>query len=110
MSWYFFGGFSAYLMLPSGEWRNHSGWAVTDGWSGAAWMAMSIASSMPCASTALRKPMQPVDAAELRGDGVVAALGRADGVRRPGIVAAVASRVLLRPLRFVRPIGWIGGR
>ena len=23
MSWYFLGGFSAYLMVPSGRWRNH---------------------------------------------------------------------------------------
>ena len=25
MSWYFFGGFSAYLIVPSGRWWNHSG-------------------------------------------------------------------------------------
>ena len=25
MSWYFLGGFSAYLIVPSGRWRNHSG-------------------------------------------------------------------------------------
>ena len=25
MSWYFFGGFSAYWIVPSGRWRNHSG-------------------------------------------------------------------------------------
>ena len=48
-------------------------------------MAMSIASSMPCASTALRKPMSPSSPPSSGGDGVVAAVGRADGVRRAGI-------------------------
>ncbi len=28
MSWYFFGGFSAYWIVPSGRWRNHSGCSV----------------------------------------------------------------------------------
>jgi hypothetical protein len=26
MSWYFFGGFSAYAIVPSGRWWNHSGY------------------------------------------------------------------------------------
>ena len=35
MSWYFFGGFSAYWIVPSGRRRNHSGCSVAYGWSGA---------------------------------------------------------------------------
>jgi hypothetical protein len=31
MSWYFFGGFSAYAMEPSARVVNHSGWLVTYG-------------------------------------------------------------------------------
>ncbi len=31
MSWYFFGGFSAYWMVPSGRLRNHSGCSFTYG-------------------------------------------------------------------------------
>jgi hypothetical protein len=36
MSWYFFGGFSAYAMVPSARVVNHSGCSVTHGWSGGA--------------------------------------------------------------------------
>ena len=60
--------------------------SARSGWSGAAWMAMSIASSMPCASTASRKSRNPSQPAQLGGDGVVAAIGRADGVRRADVV------------------------
>ena len=34
MSWYFFGGFSAYAMVPSGRTVNQSGCSFTHGWSG----------------------------------------------------------------------------
>ena len=34
MSWYFFGGFSAYAIEPSGSCVNHSGCSRTHGWSG----------------------------------------------------------------------------
>ena len=54
MSWYFFGGFSAYWIVPSGRWRNHSGCSVTHGWSGEHWNARSSASSMPCVARAAR--------------------------------------------------------
>src|SRR5665648_1284211 len=47
MSWYFFGGFSAYAMLPSTRVVNHSGWAVTQGWSGEHCRARSRATSRP---------------------------------------------------------------
>ena len=36
MSWYFFGGFSAYAIVPSARVVNHSGCSRTHGWSGAA--------------------------------------------------------------------------
>ena len=39
MSSYFLGGFSAYLIEPSGRQSNHSGCSLIQGWSGAAWMA-----------------------------------------------------------------------
>src|SRR5258705_330865 len=52
MSWYFFGGFSAYLMLPSGRQSNHSGWDLIQGWSGEHWMAKSSAISSPSARAA----------------------------------------------------------
>ena len=58
MSSYFFGGFSAYWIEPSGRRRNHSGCSLTQGWSGDAWKAMSRAISMPrsrAASTSARK-------------------------------------------------------
>src|SRR5665647_853788 len=47
MSWYFFGGFSAYAMLPSTRVVNHSGWAATQGWSGEHCRARSRATSRP---------------------------------------------------------------
>ena len=109
MSWYFFGGFSAYLIVPSGECRNHSGWARTCGWSGAAWMARSIASSMPLRLDRLAKVQELAQSTELRAPRRRVrrrmSRWRTATRRRP----APASSVLLRPLRFVRPIGWIGG-
>lgn len=45
MSWYFFGGFSAYAIVPSARWRNHSGCFSTQGWSGEHWSAKSSAIS-----------------------------------------------------------------
>ena len=42
MSSYFFGGFSACWMVPSGRWRNHSGCSRTHGWSGEHWIAQGV--------------------------------------------------------------------
>ncbi len=50
-----FGGFSAYAMLPSARVVNHSGCALTHGWSGAHCSARSIATSSPLAWAAARK-------------------------------------------------------
>ena len=109
MSWYFFGGFSANLIEPSGVWRNHSGCDVTYGWSGEAWMATSIASSMPCASTASRKWR---NSARPPSSGATASWPPSTEPMPYGdpTSSGPAPSVLLRPLRFVRPMGWIGGR
>ncbi len=48
-----------------------------------------------------------VEVAELRVDGVVAAFGRPDRIGAAGIVGG-GRQLLFRPLRLVRPIGWIG--
>ncbi len=53
--------------------------------------------------------LEILERAELRVQRVVAAFGRADGIGAAGVVGAAVS-VLLRPLRFVRPIGWNGGK
>ena len=53
MSWYFLGGFSAYAIVPSARWVNHSGCSVTHGWSGEVCSARSIATSRP--SSAARR-------------------------------------------------------
>ena len=53
--------------------------------------------------------VEVVDGAEVGVHGVVAALGGADGPRAAGVVGP-ASSVLLRPFRWVVPMGWIGGR
>ena len=52
MSSYFFGGFSAYLIVPSGRQSNHSGCSLIHGWSGEALSAMSSAISSPCSRAA----------------------------------------------------------
>lgn len=46
MSWYFFGGFSAWAIVPSARLRNHSGCSLTHGWSGEHWSAKSSATSI----------------------------------------------------------------
>ena len=55
MSWYFFGGFSAYLIVPSGRWRNHSGMLAHPGMIGRAWNARSSAISSPSRAAASTK-------------------------------------------------------
>ena len=62
MSWYFFGGFSAYWMVPSGRMMNQSGCSVTQGWSGEHWKAMSSASSMPLSRVAETRTVEVVAA------------------------------------------------
>ncbi len=74
MSSYFFGGFSAYLIVPSGRQSNHSGCCLIQGWSGEHWMAKSSAISRPCACAAATRRRKSSKRAELGMDGVVAAL------------------------------------
>jgi len=52
---------------------------------------------------------EALDAAKLRVHRLVAAFLGADGVGAARVPGA-ALRLLLRPLRWLRPIGWIGGR
>src|ERR1700674_4346831 len=65
MSWYSLGGFSAYLIEPSGRWRNHCGCSRTHGWSGEHWIAKSSATSIPRRLAAELKrsksPSVPID-------------------------------------------------
>ena len=110
MSWYFFGGFSAYAMEPSARLENHSGCSVTHGWSGEACSAKSSATSSPRDLRLGHEPVEGVEVAEVGMDGVVAALDAADRPRRAGIARARGSSVLFAPLRNEVPIGWIGGR
>ena len=56
----------------------------------------------------LAEARQCVQSTQLWRHRVVATVGRADGVWTAG-VAGFAFSVLLAPLRFVRPMGWIGG-
>ena len=110
MSWYFLGGFSAYFSVPSGRWLNHSGCSVSHGWSAEHWIAKSSATSMPCSRA------------------VATSAAKSSSVPRPGSIAQCppssacpiahglpgssgpAVSALLAPLRFLTPIGWIGGR
>src|ERR1700712_903585 len=83
MSWYFFGGFSAYAIVPSGLVVNHSGCEVTHGWSGAACRARSRATSMPSSR---------VRSTKARKSSCVPSSGWTDvvGVRDQGVVPALA--------------------
>ena len=98
MSWYFFGGFSAYAMVPSARVVNHSGCAVAHGWSGAACRAKSSATSRPVPLGLGDEDVEVLDRAEVGVDRVVPAVlaadrpGGADVVRRRGqrVVGALA--------------------
>ena len=94
MSWYFLGGFSAYLIVPSGRRWNHSGCSSSHGWSAEALSAMSRHTSMPCSRAVAHERLEVVHRAELGVDGVVAALGGADRVRHAGVVGAGDERVV----------------
>ena len=85
MSWYFFGGFSAYAIVPSARVVNHSGWLVTQGWSGAHCSARSSATSRPTVVGLGDEGVEVVDRAEVGVDGVVAAVLGADRPRRAGV-------------------------
>src|SRR5579875_3110925 len=109
MSWYLFGGFSAYAIDPSARVVNHAGCFFTQGWSGDAWRARSSATSRP-RSLALDTNAAK-SANEPRSGWIASCPPSAEPIAHgePGS-PGLASRVLLRPLRKVVPIGWIGGR
>ena len=101
-----FGGFSAYFNVPSGRRWNHSGCSFSHGWSGEHWMAKSSAISMPrlAAATGVRRSSSR---AELRVD---ASCPPAAPIAQGPRVTGRSDEGVVRPLRFVWPIGWIGGR
>ena len=109
MSWYFFGGFSAYWMLPSGRLANHCGCSATHGWSGAHWNAMSIAISMSRARVAITRWRK---SAAVPSSGAIAVCPPSRAPIAQGLPTSPACAVtaLFFPLRFSRPMGWIGGR
>src|ERR1700733_2654203 len=108
MSWYFFGGFSAYWIEPSGRMTNQSGCSATQGWSGEHWKAMSSASSIPrlrvAATSELKSRRVPssgaIDLWPPSFEPMAHGLPGSSGVQLT---------LLLRPLRNAVPIGWIGG-
>ena len=109
MSWYLLGGFSAYFSVPSGRRWNHSGCSFSHGWSGEHWIAKSSAisrPSLPAAATRRSKSLI-VPSSGLTAVWPPSSLPIAQGL--PGSFGPAVS-ALFGPLRFVRPIGWIGGR
>src|SRR5215471_14504981 len=100
MSWYFFGGFSAYAIDPSARVVNHSGCSFTQGWSGDACSARSIATSRP--KLAARDTNAAKSANVPRSGWMASCPPSAEPIAQgePGS-PGLASRVLLRPLRKV---------
>ena len=94
MSWYFFGGFSAYAIVPSGRVVNHSGCSVTHGWSGRALQCEVERDLHAELVGALRRTREVLDRAEFRVDRVVAAFVGADRPRRADVGLARRQRVV----------------
>src|SRR5918995_2040028 len=109
MSWYFLGGFSAYLSVPSGRRWNHSGCSVSHGWSGEHWIAKSMQTSQP---TSRPRAVMRSKSAPARGSGLTASSPPSAEPIAHGLPGSPrpATSVLFFPFRFVLPIGWTGGR
>ena len=109
MSWYFLGGFSAYAIVPSGSTVNHSGCSLAHGWSGAHCSARSSAISIPWSRAAATKSSKSsiVPSAGCTASWPPSSLPIAHG--EPTSLGAAVT-LLLRPLRWTLPTGWIGGR
>ena len=108
MSWYFLGGFSAYLSVPSGRRKNQSGCSFSHGWSGEQLIARSSAMSMSSSAAAAHRART---SSIVPSDGSTASCPPSSepiAYGEPGS-SGPATSVLLRPLRLVWPIGWIGG-
>src|SRR6185295_12270908 len=108
MSWYFFGGFSAYAIVPSGLVVNHSGCLLTHGWSGAHWRAKSSATSIPSSwarfTSAVKSAIVPSSGWIASWPPSLEPMAHGDPTSHDA-----ATRVLFGPFRFTSPIGWIGG-
>ena len=109
MSWYFLGGFSAYLRVPSGRRWNHSGYSASQGWSGEHWMAKSRAISMPRSRARAARRSRSARVPSSGWTAVWPPSGPPIAQGLPGSPGPATS-VLLGPLRCDVPIGWIGGR
>jgi hypothetical protein len=96
-------------MVPSARVVNHSGCEVTHGWSGAACSARSIAISSPLSRATAMKSRK---SASVPSCGWMASWPPSSDPIAHGepTSSGRAVRVLLRPLRLILPIGWIGGR
>src|SRR6476469_2658983 len=104
MSWYFFGGFSAYFNVPSGRRLNHSGCSFSHGWSGEHWIAKSSAISIPAdfaeATIASKSAHVPRSGLIASWPPSFEPIAQGDPTSSGPAVTA-----LLRPLRFEVPIG-----
>src|SRR5947208_2583908 len=107
MSWYRFGGFSAYFSVPSGRRWNHSGCSFSHGWSGEHWIAKSSAISIPSFFASATRARSSFS---VPSDGSIASCPPSLAPIAQGLPTSPGSAVseLFRPLRFVRPMGWIG--
>ena len=86
MSWYFFGGFSAYAMVPSGSTVNHSRMLLGPRMVGRALQRQVERHLEPLIARRGDEVVEVVDGAQLGMDGVVAALVAADRPRRADVV------------------------
>ncbi len=109
MSWYFLGGFSAYFSVPSGRRLNHSGCSVSHGWSAEALIARSRQSSIPCSPSVVTSASKSSQVPSSACSASWPPLSSPIAYGLPGSPGSATS-VLLRPLRFVCPIGWTGGK
>ena len=110
MSSYFFGGFSAYRIEPSGRQSNHLRMLPQPGMIRRALDGEIERDLHAVRGRGVAQAAEILERAERRMDRVVPALAAADRVGAAGIVRRRPRSALLRPLRLVLPIGWIGGR
>ena len=109
MSWYFLGGFSAYLIGAVGPVPEPLGMLADVGMVGRA-LEGDVQRDLEAELARARdQAVEVVERAELGMDRLVPALGRADGPGAAGVAGSGGQRVV-RPLAERRPIGWIGGR
>ncbi len=95
--------------MPSARIVNHSGCSLTHGWSGEHCSAKSIATSMPSSRA---RPTNGSKSSRVPSSGWMASWPPSSEPIAQGEPGSSGSglSVLLRPLRNVVPIGWMGGR